>query len=199
MPDPSWTATGAGTPKANGDYTYAETINWRPAYQKPGGYALVWNPGDARWQMQGTLHSGPIIYGGSTTEGRYDLPANSWTKGDGADPPPTFSAYGPPPRPWATHLLLDGLESPAYVINPTPVFSWKFTPADGGPPQAAYQIHLATRQALLNAHTPDVWDSGIVASVESQAIYTPNALHDYELYFWAVRVRDLNDRWSEDW
>lgn len=193
MPDPSWTVTGAGTPEANGHYEESGLYGGAPAFLKVGGGMwLFWYSPDAKFFIYPT--KGPQALYQSITAA---LPANPWTTIMGQDPPPTVSAYQPPPS--ATHPLTEGEPDPANISDPTPTLSWTYVPGTGGSPQSAYQIQVASSQALLNAHTPDIWDSGIVESADPQAVYSGKPLADYEMHFWAVRVRDENGRWSEDW
>lgn len=204
MSDPTWIATGGGSPEVNGDYFPDGYNNQRLAFINANHIYLTWTGYPMLcWALQSDFPIGPVLYTGTQGDGRYDLPALPWiaTPG-GIDPPPTLAAYGPPEppsRPRATILLTAGQVDPANIHDATPTLSWTFLPADGGPPQSAYQIHVATSQALLDAHLPDLWDSGIIESTNQEMIYLGTTLTDYKIYFWGVRVRDEAGIWSEDW
>lgn len=195
MPEPSWTVKGAGSPEANGDYEESGLAGGAPAFLKVGGGMwLFWYDPQSRYHIYPDKDTLTLYY--SQTAG---LPANPWTTLLGQDPAPIISAYQPPPvPPQAINLLTEGRPDPADTRDPTPTLSWTYVPGDGGD-QDAYQIQVASSHALLDAYTPDVWDSAIVESPDPEAIYTGEALADYEIYFWAVRVRDQNGAWSEDW
>ena len=77
-----------------------------------------------------------------------------------------------------------------------PRLSWQFAPDPGtarGWTQSAYEIQCASTTALLNAGTPDLWNSGEVTSGTSTFIpYGGSTLTTSEQVFWRVRDWDQN-------
>lgn len=85
------------------------------------------------------------------------------------------------------------------LTNPT--FSFHYHDPSGDEIQSV-QIQVATTEALLNANTPDVWNSGAYAvsasSVDSAAAGMA-ALATATTYFWRIRVTDntgMQSEWS---
>jgi alpha-L-rhamnosidase len=83
-----------------------------------------------------------------------------------------------------------------------PRLSWKLASQQRGQKQTAYQIQVFSRAALEATNkTPDLWDSGKVASDETILIrYAGKELATSQQAFWAVRVWDQNDqssRWAD--
>lgn len=146
--------------------------------------------------------AGPYYQTITLTNWCYELLQAAWRLGTHPDttyPLPLLESSLGPDRPTTTTPLTEGQVDPAHILDPTPTFAWSYIPADGGPPQNAYQIHVASSRLLLDAHQPDLWDSGIVESAAHQTIYAGDRLRDLQMYFWAVRVRDTSGIWSEDW
>ncbi len=82
-------------------------------------------------------------------------------------------------------------------IDVTPVFSWQLISDTRGETQSAYQILVASSQALLDANTGDVWNSGkIVSSASNNILYVGNALQSKTDYFWKVCVWNQNNEQS---
>ena len=206
MADPVIVIRDCGAAGLNGLYYDRGFYNNRPYYRQklPNEQTpLFWRNDEDRWILWPDLEPGNAWYRGSqANETRYILPAMNWVIVAGTPPAPTVTLWVPDPpplRPSATDLRTEGEIDPVRIQDATPTFSWTFQPANGGPPQDAYHIHVATSKALLAAHTPDIWDSGIVLSSEHQATPLDEMLIDWEMYFWAVRVRDEDQIWSEDW
>jgi len=101
-------------------------------------------------------------------------------------------------RPEASALQVEGQLAPAGLGVAHPHFSWRYQHA-AGRAQAAYEVQVASSQSLLDAGTPDMWDTGVVASAATSTIYAGQPLGDNEMYFWRVRVRDTEGVWSEAW
>ena len=115
----------------------------------------------------------------------------------------------------AIDLRCEYLENPVGLDNSNPRLFWKMEKPVRGAMQTAYQIQAATSIKLLEKDSTDLWDSGIVESVESiQIEYTGNKLIPGMEVFWRVRIWDENGevsswsktaRWemsilnSEDW
>lgn len=95
--------------------------------------------------------------------------------------------------------------STEYAVNPLgidaakPRLGWKLESASRGQSQSAYEIRVATSPAKLD--TPDVWQSGKIASGESALVtYGGPSLQSRARYYWSVRVWDAKDRptaWSD--
>ncbi|MGC8639815.1 MAG: family 78 glycoside hydrolase catalytic domain [Isosphaeraceae bacterium] len=95
-----------------------------------------------------------------------------------------------------------------YRVNPLgidvkePRLSWIVTSSQRGQRQTAYQVQVASDAKNLSppAHTPDLWDSGQVASDATTAIvYAGKPLVSDERCFWRVRVWDKDGKpsaWS---
>lgn len=96
-------------------------------------------------------------------------------------------------------LQCEYLENPLGVDVLQPRLSWKMgtTASVRGQKQTAYQVLVASSQALLDADRGDLWDSGRVASGESvNIIYRGASLSAGQRCFWKVRFADGHGRWS---
>lgn len=90
-----------------------------------------------------------------------------------------------------TGLMINQSNEPLGVETASPVFSWVVNDLDKNETQTAYQIMIATTQQKLDAGTPDVWDSGRVASSESSNVaYSGSAMPQNSKYYWTVRTWD---------
>jgi alpha-L-rhamnosidase len=93
-----------------------------------------------------------------------------------------------------TDLRCEYLTNPLGIDVRQPRLSWKLASAepDGrGQMQTAYQVLVASEQALLGNDTGDLWDSGMVASDQSTLIsYAGKPLASGTPCYWKVRVRD---------
>lgn len=92
-----------------------------------------------------------------------------------------------------------------YLSNPLgidvlqPRLSWKMgaTASIRGQKQTAYQILVASSQALLDADQGDLWDSGRVDSGESvNIVYDGKPLSAGQKCFWKVRFSNEHHNWS---
>jgi hypothetical protein len=95
-------------------------------------------------------------------------------------------------------LQVEGLPAPAGLGDPRPLLSWTYTDPQGQA-QAAWQVQVASTPALLDAGTPDMWDTGVQTGAQTSAPYAGAALADYATYFWRVRARNAAGLWSESW
>ena len=84
-----------------------------------------------------------------------------------------------------------------YAVDPLgidvaqPRFSWILTSSRRGQMQSAYHILVASSRELLEADTPDKWDSGKVISEESVNVgYQGSSLDSGQECWWKVRVWD---------
>jgi len=86
------------------------------------------------------------------------------------------------------------------IKDATPEFGWIVNSDVSNDVQAAYQIMLATTQALLDANNPDMWDSTKTASDNSVNVsYAGSALSTNQSCFWKVRTWNKLDEpsaWS---
>jgi alpha-L-rhamnosidase len=98
-------------------------------------------------------------------------------------------------------LRCEYLADPLGIDIPRPRLSWMFESNERGQRQTAYRIMAATSQRLLDAETPDLWDSGKVASNRStQREYAGKPLESRQRCFWKVRVWDRDGQptaWSK--
>ena len=99
------------------------------------------------------------------------------------------SAAGP------VHLRVDNLRTPLGIDDPAPAFSWRLRDAARGAKQTAYEVTVASAEALLNGGKPDIWSSGKVASGESLNIdYRGPALKPHTRYYWRVKTWGASNR-----
>src|SRR5690242_1109641 len=75
-----------------------------------------------------------------------------------------------------------------------PRLGWTLESSQRGDTQTAYQILVASSQALLDAGTGDLWNSGMVTTNwHIQIPYQGAALQTSQQVFWKVRVWDRNN------
>src|ERR1051325_243955 len=88
-------------------------------------------------------------------------------------------------------LMVEFDPSPQALDLANPRFSW-IVPLEGrGRRQTAYQIQVASRADLLSSARPDLWDSKLVSSSDSNNVnYAGRPLESDHEYFWHVRVSD---------
>lgn len=88
-------------------------------------------------------------------------------------------------------LQVDNLPAPLGIDDPTPQFSWKLNDSRHAARQTAYRVQVATKEELLRAGHPDLWDSGRIQSDRSVAVtYKGPALAPSTRYFWRVLIWD---------
>ena len=108
----------------------------------------------------------------------------------------TFSCTGMT----VTSLDCEHQENPLGVDAPQPRLSWVLQSSQRGDRQTAYQILVASREALLNKDSGDVWDSGKVISDDTiQIPFAGKPLKSSQQVFWKVRAWDASgkvSRWS---
>jgi len=117
---------------------------------------------------------------------------------------PVFFAAGAPGVLSPTDLRCEYRTNPLGVDSPAPRLSWKLetaNPAARGLSQSAYEVLVASSEALLARNQGDLWDSGKVNTGTSiQVAYGGKPLSSGEVVWWKVRVWD-NDAnpsaWSE--
>src|SRR4051812_12246891 len=85
----------------------------------------------------------------------------------------------------ATALRVDTQTNPIGLGDASPELSWRLT----GGRQTAYEVRVASSAARLE--TPDLWDSGKVASsATNNIVYAGAPLSSRESVSWEVRVWD---------
>lgn len=100
-------------------------------------------------------------------------------------------------------LTVELLENPAGIDRVDPRLSWRTEAVVAETRdlrQSAYQIIVASSQAVLATDNGDVWDSGKSKNSGNRFIhFTGQSLVSSRCYYWAVRVWDQDDqvsRWS---
>ena len=92
-----------------------------------------------------------------------------------------------------TNPACEGRINPLGIDVAQPRLGWTLQSALRGDTQTAYQILVASSQALLDANTGDLWDSGMVATnQQNQISYNGAALQTSQQVFWKVRAWDVN-------
>jgi len=91
----------------------------------------------------------------------------------------------------ATRLRVDFLHDPIGIDEVSPRFSWWITDVRADARQSAYRVRVASTQALLEADSPDLWDSGKVNRDQQAHIeYHGKALKSRTRAFWDVQLCD---------
>jgi hypothetical protein len=88
-------------------------------------------------------------------------------------------------------MFCDLLEHPEETVITalTPEFGWVYNPTCRSDSQTAYRIIVASSEALANAGTGDMWDSGMVTNSSSiNVVYAGVALQPGASYFWCVQT-----------
>ena len=98
-------------------------------------------------------------------------------------------------------LRCEQLIDPLGIDTTRPRVSWALSagedPADRGQSQTAYQLLVASSEALLRQDQGDLWDTGKVASNQSVGVeYRGKPLTSRSRCYWKVRVWDRVDRVS---
>ncbi len=92
-------------------------------------------------------------------------------------------------------------ENPLGIDTPQPRFSWAMNDTTRGASQKAWQIMVATTPEKLMENKPDMWDSRMIRSEESQFIpYGGTPLESLSRYYWKVRYWDRHGNvsaWSD--
>jgi hypothetical protein len=81
--------------------------------------------------------------------------------------------------------------NPLGVDVPRPRLSWVLQSGERGQAQTAYEVLAASTETLLAQDQADLWNSGQIASEETQGVlYAGRALKSSQQVFWKVRIRD---------
>ena len=92
-----------------------------------------------------------------------------------------------------TNLACEDRINPLGIDVAQPRLGWTLQSSQRGDTQTAYQILVASTQALLDSNTGDLWDSSTVATNrQNQILYGVAALQTSQPVFWKVRVWDAN-------
>lgn len=98
-------------------------------------------------------------------------------------------------------LLCEYQTQPFGLDVQTPRFFWQIESSKRGTFQRAYQLIVASSEALALEGKGDVWDSGWVENDSNVQIeYAGKALEPYTRYFWRVRIKDekkYRTQWSQ--
>lgn len=98
-------------------------------------------------------------------------------------------------------LRCEYLTHPLGIDVRSPRLSWKMVDENRGAAQTAYRILAATNNELLQAETPDLWDSGKTESNRSVQIeYKGKPLQSGMKVFWKVQIwneKGAASNWSE--
>lgn len=96
-------------------------------------------------------------------------------------------------------LSCEYLNNPLGIDIRKPRLSWKIETVkeNRGVKQTAYEILVASSIELIEKEQGDFWDSGVIISNESSNIvYDGRALNSNQKYYWTVRLRDQQGKWS---
>src|SRR5688572_26723598 len=91
----------------------------------------------------------------------------------------------------ATSLRCERQAAPLGVGTGTPVFGWVPLAESRGEAQTAYRVLVASDPGLLVGETPDLWDSGRMASDDVTGVrYTGAVLSSRQRCWWSVQLWD---------
>ena len=96
------------------------------------------------------------------------------------------------------NLRCEYLTNPLGLDQTQPRLSWTLRAGGRGWMQSAYEIQVASQAALLGRDTPDLWDSGRIASSQTLGVrYAGQELSSGARAFWRVRVWDKDGHPSD--
>ena len=94
-------------------------------------------------------------------------------------------------------LRCEYLDNPLGIDTPQPRLSWVLESKQRAEKQTAYQILVASSEAMLKADHGDLWDTGKVASDQTlHVVYAGKALASCQRCYWKVRVWDKDGKAS---
>ena len=94
-------------------------------------------------------------------------------------------------------LQCEYLENPLGIDPAQPRLGWVVESSQRAQAETAYQVLVASSEALLKANTGDLWDSGRVASDQTvQVVYAGKALPSCQRCYWKVRAWDKEGKAS---
>lgn len=95
-------------------------------------------------------------------------------------------------------LRANGAVDPIAIDTATPWISWRLSSDKRADNQTAYQIQASSSRSDFD--TPDLWDTGKVASSNAFATYDGKDLTSRSAVYWRVRVWDVDgvvSKWSD--
>jgi alpha-L-rhamnosidase len=112
-----------------------------------------------------------------------------WWAALGAAAVPAMAQNGALAAAGPVHLRVDNLRAALGVDDAAPQFSWQLRDPARGARQTAYEVTVASTEALLQSGKADVWSSGKVSSGESLNIrYGGPTLKPSTRYYWRVKL-----------
>lgn len=96
-----------------------------------------------------------------------------------------------------TNLKCEYLHNPIGIDELHPRFTWQIKSAEHGILQKAYQLVVGTTEKEVASGQENIWKSDTIKSSTIPAVYQGTSLQPFTKYFWSVRVKDENNRWSE--
>jgi len=91
-------------------------------------------------------------------------------------------------QPSLTNLRCEGMRNPLGIDNTQPHFSWQTTSHEAFV-QTAFELEIASDEALLRAGKADVWRSGKVKDGRSVMMaYNGKPLQSRQMYYWRVKA-----------
>ena len=94
-------------------------------------------------------------------------------------------------------LRCEYLDKPLGIDTAQPRLSWVLESKERGQAQSAYQVLVASSEALLKANSGDLWDSGRVMSDQTlHVVYAGKALPSCQRCYWKVRAWDKEGKAS---
>lgn len=119
----------------------------------------------------------------------------AWCAAVGAAALPAMARQAAPAATGPVHLRVDNLTNPLGIDDAAPRFSWQLREPARGAKQTAYEVTVASTEALLQSGKPDVWSSGEISSGESLNIrYGGPALKPSTRYYWRVKLWGVGAR-----
>ena len=95
-------------------------------------------------------------------------------------------------------LKCENLFDPEGIGTSVPTLSWKINSSIDGTTQIAYQLLVASENALLTEKEADLWNSGKVISTDQIMVpYGGRDLKSRSFCVWKVRIWDENDKDTE--
>ncbi len=99
-----------------------------------------------------------------------------------------------------SNLRVNYCIEPLGIDDPQPRFSWEVNDSDRDEKQSAYEIIVASSEAIINADNGDIWSSGrIYSSKQNGVFYQGTDLCGRTKYWWKVCTWDkdgLRGTWS---
>lgn len=97
------------------------------------------------------------------------------------------------------NLSCEYATTPMGIDCPQPLLSWQMKSSSRDASQRAWQVMVASSKELLEADSPDLWDSGRRDGKEIMVTYGGKELQSFSRCYWKVRIWDEKgkvSRWS---